>query len=248
MKIKPLLKKIDEKKQWLDAKKPFPQHTLQSLRDHLIVEWTHHSNAIEGNTLTLSETKVVLEGITVGGKTLKEHLETINHRDAILYLEELIREKEDINEWVIKNIHGLILKGIDPENAGVYRRENVLISGAQHIPPNHVKVNEQMTELMDWYKMNSANLHPVETAAVLHSLFVKIHPFVDGNGRTARMLLNMVLMRSGYVPIVIKKEQRARYYAALDVSHVTEDYEDFILFVGELEDQSLDFYLKLVSE
>lgn len=247
MKIELLFKQIDEKKKLLDTKKPFPRHTLQSIREHLIVEWTYHSNAIEGNTLTLSETKVVLEGITVGGKTLREHLEIINHREAIFYLEELVRKNEDITEWTIKNMHGIILKGIDPEHAGVYRKENVLISGARHIPPDHVKVQEQMTDLMNWYKNQAADLHPVERAAKLHSLFVKIHPFVDGNGRTARLLLNMEIMRSGYVPIVIKKEERARYYTALDESHVTGDYTDFIRFVGEVENQSLEFYLKLVS-
>jgi Fic family protein len=246
LKVESLLKQIDEKKHLLNKNKPFSRHTLQSMREHLIVEWTYHSNAIEGNTLTLSETRVVLEGITVGGKTLTEHLEIINHREAIFYLEELVRKQEDVTEWTIKNLHGIILKGIDPENAGVYRKENVLISGARHIPPDHVKVQEQMTDLMDWYKNKSTGLHPVERAAILHSLFVKIHPFVDGNGRTARLLLNMELMRNGYVPIVIKKEQRARYYTAIDESHVTEDNTDFIVYVGELEDQGLEFHLKLV--
>lgn len=247
MKIKPLLKQIDEKKQLLDMKKPFSRHTLKSMREHLIVEWTYHSNAIEGNTLTLSETKVVLEGITVGGKTLREHLEIMNHREAIYYLEELVSKQEEVTEWTIKNLHGLILKGIDPENAGVYRKENVLISGARHLPPDYVKLQDQMIELLDWYKNKSLDLHPVQRAAILHSLFVKIHPFVDGNGRTARLILNMELMRNGYVPIVIKKEERAKYYAALDESHVTGDYTDFTMFVAEIEDQSLEFYLKVVS-
>ena len=111
-----LFNQIDAKKAILDSKKPFPHHTLESLREKLLVEWTYHSNAIEGNTLTLSETKVVLEGITVGGKTLREHLEVMNHKDAILYIEEIVTNHEELSEWQIKNIHAIILKGIMPEN------------------------------------------------------------------------------------------------------------------------------------
>lgn len=242
-----ILNEIDELKIQLDAKRPFPPHTLKSIREHLIVEWTYHSNAIEGNTLTLSETKVVLEGITIGGKTLREHLEVINHREAILYLEDMVQKKEELSEWHIKNLHGIILKGIAPEHAGVYRKENVLISGATHIPPDFLQVPEQMKELMEWYHGEAQQLHPVERAAILHSLFVKIHPFIDGNGRTARLLLNLELMKTGYVPIVIPKEKRARYYSSLDLSHVKEDYAEFILLISEMVKDTLNFYLKLIG-
>lgn len=242
-----LLQLIDEKKAILDGKKPFPYHTLKSLREKLLVEWTYHSNAIEGNTLTLSETKVVLEGITVGGKTLREHLEVINHKDAIHYIEEIIANNETLSEWQIKNIHSLVLKGIMPGNAGVYRQENVFISGAEHIPPDFVHVPEQMSQLMEWYAGEGQTLHVVERAAILHSEFVKIHPFIDGNGRTARLLLNFELMKHGYVPIVIKKEQRLEYYNALDYSHVKGEYDVFIKLVAGILEDTLDFYVQHIK-
>src|SRR5690625_1423944 len=117
---------VDAKKKILDQKRPLPKHTLHSIKEQLFLDWTYNSNAIEGNTLTLSETKVALEGITIGGKTIREHLEVINHKEAIVYVEEIVQRKEHFTEWQIKNIHKLILKGIDDENAGAYRKENVL--------------------------------------------------------------------------------------------------------------------------
>lgn len=130
--------RIDTLKKEIDKNRPLPPHTLTSLREKLNVEWTYHSNAIEGNTLTLSETKVVLEGITIVGKSVTEHLEAINHHVAIEYLEALIKEKNDLTEWTFKNLHQMILKEIDDDNAGKYRTENVTISGAKHIPPNPI--------------------------------------------------------------------------------------------------------------
>jgi len=241
-----ILKQIDEKKTLLDSKRPFPRHTLESLREKLLVEWTYHSNAIEGNTLTLSETKVVLEGITIGGKTLREHLEVINHREAIGYIEEIIKKQELLSEWQIKSIHSIVLKGILPGSAGVYRQENVFISGAEHLPPDFVQVPAQMDELLEWYMGEAQTLHAVERAAILHSWFVKVHPFVDGNGRTARLLLNFDLMKNGYVPIVIKKEQRVEYYDSLDFSHVKGDYSGFVQLIAKILEETLDFYIQYV--
>lgn len=238
-----ILNQIDEKKALLDSKRPFPRHTLESLREKLLVEWTYHSNAIEGNTLTLSETKVVLEGITIGGKTLREHLEVINHREAICYIEDIIKKQETLSEWQVKNLHSIVLKGILPESAGIYRQENVFISGAAHIPPDFVHVPAQMADLLEWYVGKAQNLHVVERAAILHSWFVKIHPFVDGNGRTARLLLNFELMKDGYIPIVIKKEQRAEYYDSLDSSHMSGDYSGFVQLVARTLRETLDFYI-----
>lgn len=132
----------------------------------------------------------------------------------------------------MKQLHSLILRGIDRENAGVYRKEKVMIGGAEYIPPDPFLVPQQMDDLIDWYQDEAQNLHPVERAAILHGQFVRIHPFIDGNGRTARLLLNLELMISGYVPIVIKKEQRAEYYQVLDLDHTTGGYSDFIQFIG----------------
>jgi Fic family protein len=242
-----ILNQMDEMKRNLDAKRPFPPHTLKSIREHLIVEWTYHSNAIEGNTLTLSETKVVLEGITVGGKTLREHLEVINHREAFFYLEDRVQKTEDLTEWHMKNLHGILLKGVTPDHAGTYRKENVLISGVTHIHPDFLLVSEQMKELLKWYHGEAQRLHPVERSAILHSLFVKIHPFMDGNGRTARLLLNLELMKNGYIPTVIPKEKRARYYNSLDLSPIEENYTEFILLIAELVKDTFEFYLKLIG-
>jgi Fic family protein len=238
---------MDQLKDRLDQKRPFPKHVIKNLHDHLVVEWTYHSNSIEGNTLTLSETKVVLEdGITIGGKSVKEHLEALNHREAIFLLEDIVKKNELFSERVIKDLHAVILRGIDNQNAGVYRKTNVLISGAKHIPPDFLMVEEQMVNLIKWYQTEAQQLHPVERAAKLHSLFVKIHPFIDGNGRTARLLLNLELLKSGFVPIVIKKEQRLQYYQALDHSHVEGDFIDFIQMIVDLEQERLEFYLRFL--
>lgn len=237
---------IDAKKAALDSARPLPLHTLASLRDKLNLEWTYHSNAIEGNTLTLRETKVVLEGITVGGKSLHEHFEATNHRDAILYVEEIIARQEALSEWQIKNIHSLVLKGIDNEEAGRYRRENVVISGASTTPPDFLHLSVEMQQLIAWYEQGN-QLHPIARAAELHTRFVKIHPFIDGNGRTGRLLLNFDLMKLGYPPAVIRKEDRLAYYDALDAACLGGDHDAIAHLVADAVLRSLETYLSLLS-
>lgn len=238
---------INDKKAILDSSRPLPQYTLKSLQEKLFLEWTYNTNAIEGNTLTLNETKVVLEGITVGGKTLREHLEIINHRDAITYVEEIVQKNEPFNERQIKNLHRLVLKGIDDENAGKYRNQQVFIAGAKHTPQAHYLIQEKMEQMMNWYHNEGINLHPVKRGALLHAIFVGIHPFIDGNGRTSRLLLNLELMKDGFPPVIIKVENRLTYYEALDKAHTTEDYLDFISLVEREVEDSLDLYLKAIS-
>ena len=238
---------INEKKAQLDAARPLPIYTLKSLREKLFLEWTYNSNAIEGNTLTMNETKIVLEGITIGGKTLREHLEVINHRDAITYVEEIVQMKEPLSEWQIKNLHRLVLKGIHDEYAGAYRKEQVFISGATHRPPAHYLIEEKMEQMMNWYLNEGIHLHPVERGAMLHAIFVGIHPFIDGNGRTSRLLLNLEVMKNGFPPVIIKVENRLGYYEALDKAHTTEDYSDFIALVEREVEDSLDLYLSTIS-
>ena len=224
-----MLGQIDQKKSLLDSKRPLPNYTVKSLREKLFLEWTYNSNAIEGNTLTINETKVVLEGITVGGKTMREHLEVINHRDAISYVEDIVQNKEPLTEWQIKNLHRLVLKGIDDEYAGVYRNQQVFISGAATYTPSIIiKFKNKWSSLMNWYNGEAQNLHVVVRGAMLHAIFVGIHPFIDGNGRTSRLLLNLELMKAGYPPVIIKVENRLAYYNALDKAHTTENYDDFI--------------------
>jgi len=197
-----LFNRCDQLKAELDTRHPLPPHTLETLHDHWVLEWTYNSNAIEGNTLTLKETKVVLEGITIGGKSMREHFEVINHKEAIDYVEAVIAGDEAFSERLIKAIHQLVLKNIDSPNAGIYRHENVLIAGSLHRPPDFLYVPEQMTELVQSYHAFTG--HPVERAARLHVGFVKIHPFVDGNGRTARLLMNFDLMKSGFLPVIFQ--------------------------------------------
>ena len=236
---------VDNLKKKLDSKRPIPKETLKSLKESINLEWTYNSNGIEGNTLTLRETQVVLEGITVGGKSIKEHLEAINHEQAILFLDELVKEDNPITEWNIKNIHQLILKEIDNENAGKYRKENVTIKGAAHIPPDYITVPELMEKLILNYKTWNI-YHPIVKAALLHGELVKIHPFIDGNGRTSRLIMNLDLMNSGYNPIIIKKEDRLKYYEALDKAHTTGNYTDFVKLVTKLEIEMLNKYLELL--
>ena len=235
---------VDKLKEKLDSIRPLPKGTIKTLKETINLEWTYNSNGIEGNTLTLRETQVVLEGITVGGKSIKEHLEAINHEKAILYLDDLVSDNNPITEWNIKNIHQLILKDIDDENAGKYRNENVTIKGATHIPPDYLIVPDLMEQLIINYS-NWKEYHPIIRSALLHGELVKIHPFVDGNGRTSRLLMNLDLMNNGYVPLIIKKENRLKYYEALDKAHTTNDYTNFIKLVVKAEIDMLNKYLEL---
>lgn len=241
-----LLATIDADKATLDGARPLPTHTVASLREKLMLEWTYHSNAIEGNTLTLRETKVVLEGITVSGKSLREHFEATNHRDAILYVEAVVANDEALTEWQIRNLHALVLKSIDSEQAGRYRQENLVIAGASTVPPDFMHLPAEMAALIDWYNQAAA-MHPVERAAELHTRFVKIHPFVDGNGRTGRLLLNFELMKMGYPPAIIRKEDRLAYYDALDRACTSGDYGEITFLVAVSVQRSLDVYLELLG-
>jgi Fic family protein len=234
--------RLDALKRRLDGFRPLPGAVVANLHDDLVLRWTYHSNAIEGNTLTLQETKVVLEGVTVGGKTLREHFEAINHRNAIGYVEAVVTNDEPFSLRMIRSIHALILKNIDDENAGVWRRFNVTISGARHVPPDALHVADQMEAFVRWHESDGSLLHPVELAARTHADFVKIHPFMDGNGRTARLLMNLDLMRKGFPPIVLPVERRLAYYDSLDTAHIEGDYTAFLDLIGELAEKAFDPY------
>ncbi|SMG22190.1 Fic/DOC family protein [Dethiosulfovibrio salsuginis] len=234
--------KLDALKQKLDSYRPLLPEIVSNLHDDLVLRWTYHSNAIEGNTLTLKETKVALEGITVGGKTIREHFEVINHREAIFFVEDLVRKREPLSERQIKSIHQLILKNIDDKNAGVYRKTNVIISGADHVPPDALCVESEMEGFIQWYRTEGLALHPVERAARVHGEFVKIHPFVDGNGRTSRLIMNLELMKSGFPPIVLPVERRLEYYEALDLAHTKGNYEPFWGLISELAEAGFEPY------
>ncbi|MFK8795818.1 Fic family protein [Planococcus plakortidis] len=244
------LNHIDELKKQLDQHRPLPAEAVKNLRDVYRVEWTYNSNAIEGNTLSLIETKVVMEdGLTIGGKRLQEHFEVINHSEAISFIEDQVNQSETLDERTLKMIHYLILKNIDDENAGAYRTINVRISGSQHEPPHFLQVENAMQELFDWYNQEKDRLHPVELAALFHFKFVYIHPFADGNGRTARLLMNLILMSHSYPPAIVKAEnsQRLTYYEVLETASVQGNTQPFIELITQCVEESLTTYLKAIS-
>ncbi|MHC5082644.1 MAG: Fic family protein [Planctomycetota bacterium] len=234
--------KLDQLKEQLDTHRPLDSAVLENLHQELVLEWTYNSNAIEGNTLTLKETKVALEGVTIGGKSLREHFEAINHQQAIGYVEKLVAENEPLGQWQIKNLHQLILKNIDDDHAGVYRRSNVTIAGADHVPCDFTQVAEQMDAFIAWYNQQATALHPVERAARIHCDFVKIHPFVDGNGRTSRLLMNLELMKAGFPAAVLPVTQRLEYYQTLDGAHVNNEYQPFIELISGIVENSFKPY------
>lgn len=232
------LSNIDKNQRIINASRPLSKESSKRLYEDLLVRWTYNSNAIEGNTLTISETKVVLEnGVTIAGKSLREHLEVINHKEAILYIEKLIKNKTPLTENEIKSLHYLVLKSINEEFAGRYREENVIISGASFKPINYMSVPYEMEKLVSLYKTEWQNLHGVIRASLLHGELVKIHPFIDDNGRTARLLMNFELMKSGFEPVIVKNETKNVYYDALDKGATTGDYSDFIKYVVVLEEE-----------
>jgi Fic family protein len=237
--------KLTEKKEEIDHYRPFPLTLMRNLEDWFCVELTYTSNAIEGNTLTRQETALVIEkGLTVGGKTLKEHLEATNHAEAFGWILTLIEKKSlSLTEEDILYIHSLILKGIDEANAGSYRNVSVRISGSRVVLPNSYKVPELMTEFSTWLQM-AKNIHPVERAAEAHYRLVTIHPFIDGNGRTARLLMNLLLMRAGYPPAIIRKRDRLAYITSLESAQLGGSKEDYLKLISKAVDRSLDIYLK----
>ena len=156
--------KLDQLKTKLDSYRPLPKAALKNIHEDLVLRWTYNSNAIEGNTLTLKETKVALEGITVGGKTMQEHFEAINHREAIYFVEQLAQSEDPLTEWQMRAIHQLILKNIDDDNAGKYRTANVIITGAKHVPPDVSQVSGDMNNLAAWLANEAKAMHPVESS------------------------------------------------------------------------------------
>lgn len=208
---------IDKLKSWLDSFRPLSADVVRELKKYYDVKFTYHTNAIEGSTLTQSETELILEkGITVGGKTLVEHLEAVGHKDAIDYVESLAQINTPIREREVKDIHHLILKNVDSMDAGRYRMLDVRAAGTGHTYPAFYLVNELMEQFFLWLESEEAKeLHPIALAAEVHFRFVAIHPFKDGNGRTARLLMNLVLLRHGYPVAVISNANRSQYIDSL---------------------------------
>lgn len=235
-----LFSRIDSVKEQLDKLRPLTAGELKRLQDEFLVEYTYNSNAIKGNTLTLQETALALEGLTVDQKPLKDHLEAVGHKDAFLYVQELVRSKVSFSETIIKQIHTLALMD-RPEDRGIYRRIPVRIMGAYHTPPDPVMVSELMKTLVKEFKISK--LHPIEKAALFHLKFEGIHPFVAGNGRTGRLILNLFLMQNGYPPVNVKFTDRKRYYDAFDSYYRDSDASAMVKMVAECIDERLTRYL-----
>ena len=239
---------LTEKKNILGGLRPLPDALVRNLDDWFRVELTYTSNAIEGNTLTRSETALVVEkGLTVGGKSLVEHLEAINHAHALDWVKDLVRRKPgSLMEKEILHIHGTILKGIDDANAGRYRNKAVWISGSSVVLPHPLRVPEMMAEFADWLG-NARNIHPVNLAAEAHYRLVSIHPFTDGNGRTGRLLMNMILLMTDYPAVIIRKRDRLTYMDSLEEAQLGGSKNDYLKIIGKAVDRSLDIYLKAVA-
>ena len=241
-----ILAEIEQLKAELDK---FRSLDNDRIREALAIEYTYESNRIEGNTLTLRETDLVInKGLTIGGKSMREHLEAINHKDAIDYIKEIAQKETDLSERVVKDIHALILRGIDKENAGTYRKVPVMISGARHIPPQPYLIEQLMEEYFEFYEANKDTLHPVILSAEMHERLVSIHPFIDGNGRTSRLVMNLLLIRNGYPIANIKgdTESRLQYYEALEAVQMEDNKNSFIQLIASEVKKSLAHYLKLL--
>jgi len=235
-----ILEKIKKKKQKLDSVRPLSKDTVKRIIEDIRLRHTYHSDAIEGNSLTLQETKLVIEeGITIGGKPLKDHIEAKNDAEAFDLMIKLVNSKKKISQEIIQQIHGFVMKGI-LTNPGQYRAENVRITGAKISPPGYPKI----VKLMDDYIKNieKLKLHTIKKASFIHHEFVRIHPFIDGNGRVARLITNFYLMKNGYPPIIIQKEDRKKYYKTLNNADQGK-LSDFAMFIARAVNESLQYYL-----
>jgi Fic family protein/DNA-binding XRE family transcriptional regulator len=245
--IRKILLAIDTQKKQLNKLRKLDSYKIAQA---LELEYTYESNKIEGNTLTLQETDVVInEGITIAGKSMQEHLEAINHNDAIDFVKSLMQTKFSITETTVLQIHNLVLRGIDGKNAGKYRSGQVMIKGSKHMPAAPFLVAKQMEDLFIWYNENKRKLHPVLLAAEMHERLVTIHPFVDGNGRTSRLLMNLILLQHGFVIANIKGDitNRLKYYAALEKCQVENTKKDFLLFIAQVEQDCLKRYIDIID-
>lgn len=248
--INTILTEVDALKAKLSTIRPLPNEAIKKIQDAIEIEYTYDSNRIEGNTLTLQETALVVnEGVTISGKSMREHLEAINHSEAIDFIKGIAGRSEPISERTIKDIHAIVLHGIDRENAGKYRTVPVMISGSRHIPPAPYKLDRLMEDFITEYRRKEeAREHPVLIAAYLHDELVRIHPFIDGNRRTSRLLMNLFLLRHGYTLVSLKSDNEAkvRYYESLEKSHTEGISNDFNLIVATAVRDSLKRYLEIV--
>ena len=243
-----LLNQADALKKQMDEHRDWDQKAVQ---EALNIEYTYDSNRIEGNTLTLRETDLVIhKGLTISGKPLAEHLEAINHYEAVEMIRDLAQKKTLLSRSSLLTLHALILRGIDKDNAGCYRSVPVMISGSQHTPPQPWKIDKLMEDYFIFYDENKTIMHPVQFAAECHERLVTIHPFIDGNGRTARLVMNLILLQHGFPIAIIQGDTKARlaYYAALEKCNLAQNKDDFHILIAQTVIQSQKRLLKLVEK
>lgn len=241
-----VLAEIEAKLEQLNKMRPLTPGEVKRLQDEFMVDFTYNSNAIEGNTLTLKETAMVLEGMTIDQKPLKDHLEAVGHRDAFLYVLEIAQKEIPLSESVIKNIHSLVLMN-RPEDKGVYRRIPVRIMGAFTEPVQPYLIESKIQELLAVNEERKATMNTIERIARFHLEFEGIHPFIDGNGRTGRLILNLDLIRNGYPPINVKFTDRKRYYDAFDAYYRDNDATRMIDLIAGYVNERLEQYLAILA-
>ncbi len=241
---KPLLDIIEAKKKQLDSLRPLTEGEIARISEEFAVEFTYNSNAIEGSTLTLRETDMVLRGLTIDQKPLKEHIEAVGHKEAFDYVCELVKEKSNLSQWVIKQIHSLVLAD-KPRDKGVYRSIPVRIVGAKHIPPQPYLIEPKMNELLLSYNKSTKNI--ISKLARFHLEFESIHPFIDGNGRVGRLLVNLELMKAGYPPIDIKYADRTAYYSAFDSFHIKKEIKAMEKLFSKYMLERLSLHLQILG-
>ena len=241
-----LLTEIETKRERLAEIRPLTQGEVERLREEFLIDFTYNSNAIEGNTLTLKETALVLEGMTIDQKPLKDHLEAVGHRDAFLYVQDIATKDIPLDESVIKNIHALVLMD-RPEDKGIYRRIPVRIMGAYTEPVQPYLIEPKIAELLAENEQRRETMNPIERIARFHLEFEGIHPFIDGNGRTGRLLLNLDLIRNGYPPINVKFTDRKRYYDAFDAYYRGGNADEMINLIAGYVDERLDEYFRVLN-
>jgi Fic family protein len=244
------LAQLDDLKQCLDSFRPLHPGQLARLLETWDTEYTYESNRIEGNTLTLQETHLVIaKDMTIKGKKLDEHLEARNHQQAIHYIRELAEKDTALSEYLLNAIHNIVLGGIRPREAGVYRQQDVTITGTRHIPPQTYMVKKLMEDIFLWYGEHKNRLHPVLLAADMHEKIVGVHPWIDGNGRTCRLVMNLILMQHGFpiARITGDDETRLAYYNALEAAQIENNPAPFRLLVAAYVRRSLFEFLSMVS-
>lgn len=241
--LMPFFERLQKKLDLLKKHRPLPAIALSKMKEALTVEWTYNSNSIEGNTLSLRETQLVLqEGITIKGKSLREHFEAKNHERAINFLYKLVENADGLSVHDILSLHGLVLNSIEEEFAGRLRNGGVRISGANFVPPNALKVSGLLDDLLNFMEQNTLGLNVIELATVFHHKFVWIHPFFDGNGRTVRLAMNLLLMKQGFPPAIILTNDRAKYYSALNEANKG-NYNKLMLLMSQAIERTLNIYL-----